>query len=96
MNSDNTNHDTGNEATLRDRFLAAVRSGQLGTRSGPGVVVTIGEFKRFFQDVNRNYVTSFLPMAAIETGRLQMTYTKYIFRLQRGIYFVHPGVFKEK
>ena len=72
----------------------AVRSGELGTRSGSGVVVTIEEFKAFFQDVNRNYITSFLPMAAIEPGCLQMSHTKYIFRLHRGVYLVHPDVFK--
>jgi len=103
MNSDNmghnrghnTGHNKGDESTFRDRFLTAVRSGELGTRTGPGVMVTLEEFKVFFRDVNRNYMSSFLPMAAIEPGCLQMSHTKYVFRLHRGVYLVHPDVLKE-
>lgn len=80
----------GDQATLRQRFLAAVRAGQLGTQSHLGVVVTVKAFKAFFSDIDRNYASSFLASAAIETGRSQMTDTKYVMRLRKGLYRVHP------
>jgi len=82
------------EQTLKQRFLEAVRSGQLGTRSDLGVLVTVKAFKVFFPDINDNYASSFLAAAPIETGRSQMTYTQYVMRLRKGLYRVHPDVFK--
>jgi len=85
---------TGNQPTLRQRFLTAVRTGQLGMRSDLGVLVTVKEFKTFFPDINCNYASSFLAAAAIEAGRSQMTCTQYVMRLRKGVYRVHPDVFK--
>ncbi|HED33090.1 MAG TPA: hypothetical protein ENJ08_02580 [Gammaproteobacteria bacterium] len=83
-----------NQPTLRQRFLAAVRSGELGKPGEQGVELTIKEFKAFFPEVNRNYQGSFLSAAALEKGRLQMTHTQYVIRLRKGVYRVHPDVFK--
>jgi len=85
----------GHQLTLRQRFLAAVCTGQLGTQSDSGVVMTLKEFKAFFPDVNRNYAGSFLPAATLEAGRLQMTHTKYLMRLRKGVYRVHADVFDD-
>ncbi|HED33448.1 MAG TPA: hypothetical protein ENJ08_04410 [Gammaproteobacteria bacterium] len=90
MNADNRR----NQPTLRQRFLAAVRSGELGRQEANGVELTITEFKAFFPEVNRNYQGSFLSGAALEKGRLQMTHTQYVIRLRKGVYRVHPDVFK--
>jgi len=90
MNSDNT----GEQHTLRQRFLTAVRTGELGTQGEHGVELTTKEFKAFFPDINRNYAGSFLSAAALEEGRTQMTHTQYIIRLRKGMYRVHPDVFK--
>ncbi len=79
--------------TLKTRFLAAVRMGELGTVCKHGVVVTLKEFRAFFSDITSDYVNSFLPAATIEPGRMQMTSTKYVFRARAGVYVVHSGVF---
>ncbi|HED34138.1 MAG TPA: hypothetical protein ENJ08_07985 [Gammaproteobacteria bacterium] len=83
-----------NQPTLRQRFLAAVRSGELGRQEAHGVELTITEFKAFFPEVNRNYLGSFLSGAALEKGRTQMTHTQYVIRLRKGVYRVHPDVFE--
>ncbi|HED36088.1 MAG TPA: hypothetical protein ENJ08_17985 [Gammaproteobacteria bacterium] len=83
-----------NQPTLRQRFLAAVRSGELGRPEAHGVELTITEFKAFFPEDNRNYLGSFLSGAALEKGRLQMTHTQYVIRLRKGVYRVHPDVFR--
>jgi len=81
--------------TLKVRFLAAVREGELGTAvDGQGVVVTLNEFRAFFSDITSDYVNSFLPAATLEPGCTQMTPTKFVFRSQRGVYRVHPDVFE--
>ncbi len=85
---------SANKSTLRQRFLKAVRSGQLGTRGGRGIVVTLKEFKIFFPDITSDYISSFLPAATLEVGRLQMTHTKYVIRKALGVYLVHSDVFK--
>ncbi|HED35225.1 MAG TPA: hypothetical protein ENJ08_13595 [Gammaproteobacteria bacterium] len=84
----------GNQPTLRQRFLAAVRSGELGRPGENGVELTVKEFKALFREVNHNYLGSFLSAATLEKGRLQMTHTQYVFRLRKGVYRVHPDVFK--
>ncbi|HED35698.1 MAG TPA: hypothetical protein ENJ08_16005 [Gammaproteobacteria bacterium] len=83
-----------NQPTLRQRFLAAVRSGELGRQCEQGVELTITEFKAFFPGVNRNYLGSFLSAATLEKGRLQITHTQYLMRLRKGVYRVHPDVFE--
>jgi len=80
--------------TLKTRFLDAVRKGKLGSTSELGVVVTLKEFRAFFEDITSNYVNSFLPAATIEPGRMQMTSTKFVFRARAGVYVVHSDVFE--
>lgn len=75
---------------LKERFLAAVLSGELGARDDHGILVELKEFKKYFSDVPRNYVGSFLPAATIEPGQYSMTSTKYVFRIKQGIYRIHP------
>ncbi len=79
--------------TLKVRFLAAVRGGELGSVNERGVMVTLEEFRDFFSDITSDYVSSFLPAATLEPGRLQMTRTKFVFRSQAGVYLVHDDVF---
>ncbi len=79
--------------TLKIRFLEAVREGKLGSVDERGVVVTLKEFRDFFSDISSDYVNSFLPAATLEPGRLQVTRTKFVFRLHLGVYLVHADVF---
>jgi len=76
---------TGNQPTLRQQFLTAVRTGELGRQEEYGVEVTVKAFKAFFPDINRNYVNSFLATATLEPGRTQMANTKYVIRLHKGV-----------
>jgi len=76
--------------TLKQRFLNAIILGELGSEEDRGLVVTLGEFKSYFKDINTRYITSFLPAAVIETGQYSMTHTKFLFRISKGIYLVHP------
>lgn len=80
--------------TLKQRFLKAVGSGELGKVTELGIIVTVPEFKAFFSDLNVRYSTSFLPAAAIEQGRYRITHTHFVFRLRAGIYRVHPDALK--
>jgi hypothetical protein len=75
---------------LKQRFMEAIISGDLGTRDGRGVVFTLREFKDYFSDIETDYINSFLPAATLEPGRVTMTHTKFLFRLRKGVYMVHP------
>lgn len=81
--------------TLKNRFLEAVSSGDLGQVDDFGVVVSLKEFKLYFQDVKSDYINSFLPAAVIETGQYSPTHTKYLFRIRKGTYRVHPDAIEE-
>ncbi|VAW66107.1 hypothetical protein MNBD_GAMMA08-2376 [hydrothermal vent metagenome] len=81
--------------TLKKRFLEAVSSGELGEVDDFGVVVSLKQFKSFFFDVKSDYINSFLPAAVIETGQYSTTHTKYLFRIRKGMYRVHPDVLDE-
>lgn len=76
--------------TLKERFLDAVSSGALGEVDDFGVVVSLKQFKTYFKDVKSDYINSFLPAAVIETGQQSTTHTKYVFRVRKGLYRVHP------
>jgi len=80
---------------MKDRFLDAVTTGKLGHTDSSGIVVNIKEFKAYFNDIQSDYINSFLPAATIEPGRSQITRTKYIFRIRKGVYRIHPDVVKE-
>lgn len=77
---------------LKDRFIDAVISGQLGQVEDGGIVFTLKEFKSVFDDIKSDYINSFLPAATIEPGRETMTRTKFLFRVRKGVYRVHPDV----
>ncbi|MCW8935489.1 MAG: hypothetical protein OQK98_12260 [Gammaproteobacteria bacterium] len=81
--------------TLKERFLEAVSNGDLGEVDDFGVVVSLKEFKLYFQDVKSDYINSFLPAAVIETGQYSPTHTKYLFRIRKGTYRVHPDAIEE-
>jgi len=81
--------------TLKNRFLEAVSSGELGEVDDFGVVVSLKEFKSYFKDVKTDYINSFLPAAVIETGQHSTTHTKYLFRVRKGVYRVHPDALEE-
>lgn len=75
---------------LKERFLAAIAEGELGSVEDPGVVVTLKEFKAYFTDIKTDYINSFLPAATFEPGQCSVTHTRYLFRVRKGVYRVHP------
>ena len=75
--------------TLKQRFLQAVSSGELGKSTQFGTVVTVLELKTYFNDINTEYLETFLPAATIEQGRCAITDTRYVFRIKNGVYRVH-------
>ena len=81
-----------NNGLLKDRFIEAVINGELGSVEDQGIVFTLKEFKSVFDDIKTDYINSFLPAATIEPGREIMTNTKYLFRISKGVYRVHPDV----
>lgn len=83
-------NDTGEKMTLKKRFLDAVSKGDLGEVDDFGVVVSLKQFKTYFKDVKSDYINSFLPAAVIETGQRSTTHTKFVFRVRKGLYRVHP------
>ena len=80
---------------MKRRFLNAVVSGELGKVDDSGVVVELKQFKAFFYDIESDYVNSFLPAATIEKGRTELSHTKYLFRVRKGVYRVHPEVIEQ-
>ena len=82
--------------SLKYRFLKAVSLGELGKVTEFGTIVTVGEFKAYFNDINAHYIASFLPAAVIEQGQHSITHTRYIFRIRAGIYCVHPDALIEE
>lgn len=84
------------ERTLKQRFLRAIVDGELGKRTQQGgATVSLREFRQYFNDVDFNYAGSFLPGAVIECGQLSASHTKFVFRIGRGIYLVHPDAIEE-
>lgn len=80
--------------SLKQRFLEAVSLGELGKVTELGIIVTVPEFRAYFNDINTYYVKSFLPAAAIERGQHSITHTRYVFRVSSGVYLVHPDALK--
>jgi len=81
-----------NKGLLKDRLIEAIVSGELGSIEDQGIVFTLKEFKSVFHDIKTDYINSFLPAATIEPGRETMTRTKYLFRIRKGVYRVHPDL----
>ncbi len=80
------------KSLLKNRFIEAVKNGELGSIDDRGVVFTLKEFKAVFSDIKSDYINSFLPAATIEPGRETFSHTKYLFRIRKGVYRVHPDV----
>ena len=79
-----------NDNSLRTRFINAIASGTLGRVDESGTVFTLKEFKQFFSEIKTDYINSFLPASIIESGRMEMSHTKFLFRIRKGVYRVHP------
>jgi len=80
------------ELPLKERFLLAVVNGEIGRVENSGVIVSLKEFKAHFNDITSDYINSFLPAATIEPGQRSVTNTRYVFRVKKGVYLVHPEV----
>ncbi|VAW70222.1 hypothetical protein MNBD_GAMMA09-1577 [hydrothermal vent metagenome] len=78
--------------TLKQRFLAAVMRGELGSLESQGYIVTLKEFKTYFSDITTQYADSFLPAATIEPGQISMSHTRFLFRLRPGVYLLHSDL----
>ena len=84
------------DATLKQRFLQAIVSGKLGKiNEQGGAIVSLREFRSYFNDVDFNYAGSFLPGAVIEEGQFSASHTRFVFRIGRGVYLVHPDAINE-
>jgi len=81
--------------TLKERFLEAVSNGELGEVDDFGVIISLKDFKKYFKDITSDYINSFLPAAVIETGQYSTTHTKYLFRIRKGVYRLHPDALEE-
>ena len=82
--------------TLKEKFLKAIIAGELGVLSDYGAVVALADFKQYFKDIETDYVNSFMPAAVIEAGQYTATHTKFLFRVKRGVYRVHPDAIAEQ
>lgn len=83
------------DQTLKQRFLDAIISGELGTTTEQGITVSLREFRFYFNDINTQYVSSFLPAATIDTGQVSITHTKFVFRIRKGVYLIHADAIDE-
>lgn len=81
--------------TLKQRFIAAIKNGELGTQTPEGTIVTLKKFKQHFSEIETQYVSSFLPAATLEPGMITMTHTRFVFRLAKGVYRVHPDLLED-
>ena len=80
---------------MKQRFLEAVITGELGQADEFGVIVKLKDFKRYFSDIETDYINSFLPAAVIEPGQHHISHTRYVFRVRKGVYRVHPDAIAE-
>lgn len=81
--------------TLKQRFLAAVFRGDLGCLEPRGHVVTLKEFQVYFSDITSQYRSSFLPAATLKGWQTTMTHTKFLYRLELGVYLLHSDALKK-
>ena len=81
--------------TLKERFFEAIITGQLGNIDDRGVIVSTKAFKQHFNEIHTDYINSFLPAATIEPGRHQISPTKFLFRVKKGLYRVHPDALEK-
>jgi len=79
---------------LSQRFLEAIKEGELGTLDDRGVMVTLKEFRSHFPDIKSQYIMSFLPAATIESGQVSMSHTKFVFPIRKGVYREHEDALR--
>ena len=83
------------EKKLKHKFLDAIITGQLGTQTDTGVIVTTKEFADFFGETGKkDYLRCYLPSVTIEAGRHVMQHNKYLFKVAHGIFRIHPDAIK--
>ncbi|HED34751.1 MAG TPA: hypothetical protein ENJ08_11145 [Gammaproteobacteria bacterium] len=82
--------------TLKERFIEAINEGELGLMDDYGVLITREAFAEYFSDIKTQYKTSFLTGAVIESGRIDASQTRFLFRLGRGLYRVHVDLLEAK
>jgi len=70
--------------TLKERFVKAINA---GTRE---------DFTEYFSDIKTQYKTSFLTGAVIESGRINASHTRSLFKMGRGLYRVHADLLEIK
>ncbi len=76
---------------LKHRLLDAVISGELGTHTDSGIVITTKEFAQHFGETGeKHYLRCYLPSVTIEAGRHLMQHNKYLIRLAHGTFKIHP------
>lgn len=94
----NSNEQSSNqpEPTLKDRFIEAIKTGQLGTQKPVGTIITLKQFKQHFSEIQTKYISSFLTAATLESGQHTMSHTKFVFRVAKGAYLVYPGLIEYK
>ena len=81
-----------NDNSLRSRFISAIASGVLGRVDESGTIFTLKDFKQCFSEIKTDYINSFLPASTIESGRMEISHTKFLFRIRKGVYRVHPDL----
>lgn len=81
--------------TLKQRFIEAIIKGELGYVEGENNIVTLKAFRNYFSDIKTQYVLSFMPAATIEPGWGRYSHTKFLYRLRKGVYQVHPQLINE-
>lgn len=81
--------------TLKNDFLQAVIDGELGQKTDFGIEVSLHDFRVYFKHIGSGYLTSFLPASVIENGQKSITRTRFLFRIKKGVYRLHPQVIDE-
>lgn len=81
--------------TLKQDFLNAILEGELGQQDDLSATVSLREFREYFKQIESGYLTSFLPASVIEEGQQSASHTRFLFRLKKGVYRVHPDALEE-
>ena len=85
-----SNKPAADNRALKDRFLEAILKGELGCVEQGQTIVTLKAFRAYFSDIKTQYVLSFLPAATFQPGQHSLSHTKFVFRVSKGIYRLHP------
>ena len=63
---------------------------KIGRVTDDGIIVTLKEFKAHFSYIKTQYIDSYLPSVTFEAGQHTLTHTRFMFRVRKGVYRVHP------